>query len=80
MIYKHTLLESHQSTNTVYRKDASTMSDMTDYAIVKVSPEFKERFENLNKEFNLGYGSFTEFARDAMRRRFEELKEIYGGE
>ncbi len=53
---------------------------MTDYAVVKAPLEFREKFERLNKEYALGYDSFTEFARDAMRRRFEEIESLHRSE
>ena len=50
---------------------------MTEYSIVKIPTDFKERFEGLNNAHRLGYSSYAEFVKDAMRRRFEEIEASY---
>jgi hypothetical protein len=46
---------------------------MTEYVNVKLPDIFRKQFENLNKEYDLGYSSFAEFIKDSLRRRFEEI-------
>ncbi len=50
---------------------------MPDYDNLKIPLVFRRRFEELNKKHNLGYSTYPEFAKDAMRRRFEEIETIY---
>lgn len=50
---------------------------MTDYATIKVPESFRDRFEELNKQFDLGYASLAEFTKEAMRQRFEEIIRTY---
>ena len=50
---------------------------MVSYSVVKVPEDLKQRFERLNKERHLGYTTFTEFVKDALRRRFEEIISTY---
>ena len=50
---------------------------MTSYKVVKVPEDLKHKFERLNKERHLGYTTFTEFVKDALRRRFEEIISTY---
>lgn len=52
---------------------------MVSYSVVKVPEDLKRRFERLNKERHLGYTTFTEFVKDALRRRFEEVISAYDG-
>ena len=50
---------------------------MTEYDNLKIPLAFRRRFEELNKKHNLGYTTYPEFAKDAMRRRFEEIENMY---
>jgi hypothetical protein len=50
---------------------------MSRYLNVKISEDFKAKFERKNREYELGYSSFPEFIKDCMRRRFEELDQMY---
>ena len=50
---------------------------MAGYSVVKVPEELKMRFEKLNRNRQLGYTTFTEFVKDALRRRFEEIRLSY---
>ena len=50
---------------------------MVEYASVKIPTSFRDRFETVNKEYDLGYSSLAEFVKEAMRRRFEEIEKTY---
>ena len=50
---------------------------MPEYDNLKIPVQFRERFEKLNKLYARGYSSYPEFAKDAMRRRFEEIRSSY---
>ena len=50
---------------------------MSRYLNVKISEDFKAKFERKNRDYELGYSSFPEFIKDCMRRRFEELDMMY---
>ncbi|NHJ14785.1 MAG: hypothetical protein EAX95_13985 [Candidatus Thorarchaeota archaeon] len=47
---------------------------------VKLPKDYKMKFERINRDYDLGYGSFPEFIKDCMRRRFEEVDNEYGDE
>lgn len=47
---------------------------------VTLPKDYKMKFERINRELDLGYGSFPEFIKDCMRRRFEELISEYSDE
>ena len=50
---------------------------MVGYSVIKVPEELKMRFESMNRDRQLGYTTFTEFVKDALRRRFEEIRSTY---
>lgn len=47
---------------------------MVEYVNVKIPVSFRDRYEELNEKHNLGYGSFAEIVKDALRRRYEEIE------
>jgi len=49
---------------------------MPDYVNVKLPDSFRDQFEDLNKKHSLGYSSFAEFIKDALRRRFEDIAKL----
>ncbi len=53
---------------------------MVEYVNIKLPASFKERFERLNEEYDLGYASFPELIKEAVRERFEEIEAHYGGQ
>lgn len=50
---------------------------MPEYDNLKIPLGFRRRFEEINKRHNLGYTTYPEFVKDAMRRRFEEIEASY---
>ncbi len=50
---------------------------MPEYDNLKIPLGFRRRFEEINKKHNLGYTTYPEFVKDAMRRRFEEIEASY---
>ena len=48
-----------------------------DYVTVRVPESLRVLFEKTDKELGLGYTSFAEFVKEAIRRRIEEIKTIY---
>ena len=53
------------------------MSDMPDYTTIKFPASMKEEYERLKKKHRLQYSSFSEFCKEALRRRFEEIRRLY---
>lgn len=51
---------------------------MVEYVSVKIPVSFRDRFEKLNKEHDLGYSSFAEIIKECLRRRYEEVEGIRG--
>ena len=51
---------------------------MVEYATVKIPIEFRDRFEELNERYHLGYASFAEIIKEGLRKRFEEIESTYG--
>ena len=52
---------------------------MVEYSSVKIPVSFKERFERMNEEYDLGYASLAEFVKESMRKRFEEIRATHQG-
>ena len=50
---------------------------MLEYVNVKVPVELRKRFEDLNKQYSLGYASFAEIIKESLRKRFEEIEASY---
>ncbi len=50
---------------------------MVDYATLKIPSEFRDEFERLNERHKKGYSSFAEFTKEALRKRFEEIRQVY---
>jgi len=50
---------------------------MVEYVNVKVPVSFRDRFEKLNKEYDLGYSSFAEIIKECLRRRLEDVENTY---
>lgn len=49
-----------------------------EYVTVRVPESLRKLFENTNEDIGLGYTSFAEFVKDAIRKRIEDLKASYG--
>ena len=50
---------------------------MRDYTTVRVPSSLRELFEHTNQDLNLGYTSFAEFVKEAIRNRVEEIMRTY---
>ena len=50
---------------------------MVEYTTVKIPVSFRDRFDKLNKEHDLGYSSFAEIIKECLRARYEEIENIY---
>jgi len=50
---------------------------MVYYISVKIPESFREEVQRLNEKYNLGYASLAEFVKEAMRKRFEEIRSSY---
>ena len=48
-----------------------------DYITVRVPESMRKLFQKIDKEYGLGYTSFAEFVKEAIRLRAEELIDIY---
>ena len=48
---------------------------MVRHLTIKISEDYRIKFERKNREFDLGYSSFPEFIKDCMRRRFLEIEQ-----
>jgi len=49
-----------------------------DYVTVRVPSSLRDLYERLNENYGLGYTSFAEFVKEAMRKRFEDIENTYG--
>ncbi len=54
------------------------MRDMRRRFTIRLSEDYRSRFLRTNQRYRLGYTSFTQFVRDCLRRRFEELDREHG--
>ena len=52
-----------------------TMADV--WVCFRVPESLRVLFEKMDKELGLGYTSFAEFVKEAIRRRFEEIETSY---
>jgi hypothetical protein len=50
---------------------------MVEYVNVKIPVSFRDRFEKLNKEHDLGYSSFAEIIKECLRSRLEDIENTY---
>ena len=50
---------------------------MSDYVTVRLPRELRDRYSKIDSEMGLGYTSFAEFVKEAIRRRMEELLQTY---
>lgn len=53
---------------------------MDDYVTVRIPESLKLLYEKNQEELDLGYRSFAEFVKEAVRKRLEEIKDVYGTE
>ena len=47
------------------------------YVTVRVPESMRELYRKIDKEYGLGYTSFAEFVKEAIRLRAEEIIDIY---
>ena len=50
---------------------------MPDYVTVRIPSSLRELFEQTNENLKLGYTSFAEFVKEAIRKRLEEIHNSY---
>lgn len=50
---------------------------MIEYVNVKIPVSFRDRFEKLNNEHDLGYASFAEIIKECLRSRLEDIEKSY---
>lgn len=52
---------------------------MSDYVTVRLPKELRDLYSKLDGEIGLGYTSFAEFVKEAIRKRMEDIRQTYLG-